>query len=339
MSTPTTMPALIGRAGSDWTLREVDVPTPAAGQALVRVRAAGVNRADLAMLDGGYLTTLDDPVDYPAGLELAGEVAAVGEGVDGLALGTRVMGTTLGAFAAYAVVNHRHLLPVPDGVELVVAGGLPVGLTTEHDALVTQAGFTSGANVLIVGATSGVGMIGVRMAKALGAGTVIATTTSAAKVPALRDAGADLVVDTRAEDLTAAVLAATDGVGADIALDHVGGDLFAQLLTATRPRGTVVNIGRVGGSRSTIDLDTLSFRRMRVLGTTFSTRSDDERAEVAAALEADVLPAVADGRIRPVIDEVIPLHEAKRAADRLRANDVVGKLVIEMPADPTEEAR
>jgi NADPH:quinone reductase-like Zn-dependent oxidoreductase len=273
------MPALIGRAGSDWTLQDVDVPTPAAGQALVRVRAAGVNRADLAMLDGGYLTTLDNPVDYPAGLELAGEVAAVGEGVDGLALGTRVMGTTLGAFATYAAVNHRHLLPVPDGVEWVVAGGLPVGLTTEHDALVTQAGFTSGANVLIVGATSGVGMIGVRMAKALGAGTVIATTTSAAKVPALRDAGAD------------------------------------------------------------VDLDILSFRRMRVLGTTFSTRSDDERAEVAAALEADVLPAVADGRIRPVIDEVIPLHEAKRAADRLRANDVVGKLVIEMPADPTEEAR
>jgi NADPH2:quinone reductase len=279
MSTPTTMPALIGRAGSDWTLQDVDVPTPAAGQALVRVRAAGVNRADLAMLDGGYLTTLDNPVDYPAGLELAGEVAAVGEGVDGLALGTRVMGTTLGAFATYAAVNHRHLLPVPDGVEWVVAGGLLVGLTTEHDALVTQAGFTSGANVLIVGATSGVGMIGVRMAKALGAGTVIATTTSAAKVPALRDAGAD------------------------------------------------------------VDLDILSFRRMRVLGTTFSTRSDDERAEVAAALEAAVLPAVADGRIQPVIDEVIPLHEAKRAADRLRANDVVGKLVIEMPADPTEEAR
>jgi NADPH2:quinone reductase len=273
------MPALIGRAGSDWTLQDVDVPTPAAGQALVRVRAAGVNRADLAMLDGGYLTSLDNPVDYPAGLELAGEVAAVGEGVDGLALGTRVIGTTLGAFATYAAVNHRYLLPVPDGVEWVVAGGLPVGLTTEHDALVTQAGFTSGANVLIVGATSGVGMIGVRMAKALGAGTVIATTTSAAKVPALRDAGADVVVDI------------------------------------------------------------LSFRRMRVLGTTFSTRSDDERAEVAAALEADVLPAVADGRIRPVIDEVIPLHEAKRAADRLRANDVVGKLVIEMPADPAEEAR
>ena len=328
LTLPETMTALHGRAGGDWTVEQVPLPTLWPGQAMIRVHAAGVNRGDLAMLDGGYLTSLDDPTPYPAGLEVAGEVVALGEGATGVAVGDRVMGTTLGAFAEYVGVTARHLLPVPDGLDWAVAAALPVGLTTEHDALVTQAGFTAGDTVLIVGATSGVGLIGVRLAKALGA-TVIATTTSASKAPSLRDAGADVVVDTSAEDLADAVLAATDGAGADIALDHVGGGLFPSLLSAVRPQGTIVNIGRVGGTAATIDLDLLSFRRLRVLGTTFSTRTDDERAAVAAALDAEVLPAVADGRIRPTIDEVIPLVDAQRAADRLRANDVVGKLVLQ----------
>lgn len=324
---PETMSALIGRAGGDWTLTETPLPTLWPGQALIRVHAAGVNRADLSMLEGTYLTNRDDPWEYPAGLELAGEVAALGEGVTNVAVGDRVMGTTLGAFSDYAAVNAAHLVPVPEGIDWTVAGALPVGLTTEHDALVTQAGFTAGDTVLIVGATSGVGLIGLRLAKALG-GRVIATTTSASKADALRDAGADVVVDTRATDLTTAVLDATDGVGADIALDHVGGDLFASLLTAVRPQGTIINIGRVAGPKATIDLDDLSFRRLRVIGTTFSTRSDEERAEVAARLAEEVLPAVADGRILPVIDEVLPLAEAHRAEARLRANEAIGKIVL-----------
>ncbi len=334
MSLPETMSALIGRAGETWRLERVPVPGLFPGHALVRVRAAGVNRADLSMLEGSYLTSLDAPVDYPAGLELAGEVVAITDEVQGLAVGDRVMGTTLGAFADYAAVNHRHLLPVPEGVPWEVAGALPVGLTTEHDALM-QAGFEPGQSVLIVGASSGIGLIGVRLAKVLGAGTVIATTTSAGKAETLRSAGADVVVDTASADLAEAVLAATGGLGADIALDHVGGALFGRLLSATRPQGTVINIGRVGGAAAAIDLDALSFRRLRLIGTTFSTRSDDERAAVAAALADRVMPAVQAGDVRPAVDEVIPLAEADRALSRLRANDVIGKLVLTTEQDQT----
>lgn len=332
MGATTTMRALLGGAGRDWIVQDVPVPAPGPGQLLVRVRAAGVNRADLYMLEGTYLTHAK--TRFPAGLELAGEVAAVGAGVDGVAVGDRVMGTTLGAFAAYALVDHRHVLPVPASLRWVDAAALPVGLTTEHDALVTQGGFSPGQRVLIVGATSGIGMLGVQLAKALGAAQVIATTTSTSKASALRDVGADVVVDTSREGLADAVRAATGGVGVDVALDHVGGALFAELLGATRIQGTIVNIGRLAGAKTTIDLDQLAFRRLHVIGTTFSIRTGEERAEVAAALLPAVIPAVADGRIRAIVDEVVPFDEAQRAAERLRANDVVGKLVIEMPDEP-----
>lgn len=327
------MPALLGGGAPDWVLEQVEVPEPGPGQVLVRVRAAGVNRADLYMLEGSYTAGTAITSTFIAGLELAGEVAGLGPGVTGFEIGDRVMGTTLGAFAPYALADHRHLVPVPDGLAWSQAAALPVGLTTEHDALVTQAGCTAGDKVLIVGATSGVGVIGVQLAKALGASVVIATTTSASKADALRAVGADVVVNTATDDLADAVKAATEGAGADIVLDHIGGEQFADLLAATRVQGTIVNIGRLAGPKATIDLDQLAFKRLRLQGTTFSIRTNEERGEVAAALVAHVLPAVAAGRIRPVVDRVFPLDQAQEAADLLRANAVVGKLVLSMPED------
>jgi NADPH2:quinone reductase len=328
----TTMPALRGGGGPEWVLDEIEVPTPRAGQALVRVEAAGLNRADLGMLLGTYRPGGANLGSFTAGLELAGTVAAVGDGVTDVAVGDPVMGTTLGAFAAYAIADARQLVPVPDGVSWTDAAALPVALTTEHDALVTQAGFTAGQRVLVTGATSGVGMIAVQLAKALGAAAVIATTTSASKRGALAEVGADVVVDTTAEPLAAVVLAATDGRGVDVVLDHVGGALAGQLLAATRPLGTIINIGRLGGATAQIDLDQLAFRRLRLIGTTFSIRTADERAAVAAALVSDVLPAVGDGRIRAIVDEVIPFADAHRAADRMRSGAAIGKLVLDLAA-------
>jgi NADPH:quinone reductase len=165
---------------------------------------------------------------------------------------------------------------------------------------------------------------------ALGASLVAATTTSEAKKSALVKAGADVVVNTKSQNLTEAVLAATNGAGVDIVLDHVGGQFFADTFIATRLGGTVINIGRLAGPQSTIDLNVLSFRRLRVLGTTFSVRTPDELASVCSALKPEILPAVADGRIRPVVDRVFEFDDAVKAAEYLRSNQAVGKVVLKV---------
>ena len=326
------MKALVGGHGPEWIVRELEIPAPGPGQLLVRVRAAGLNRADLYMLVGRYNAGSADLKDFTAGLELAGEVHAIGEHTAGFDVGDRVMGTTVGAFAEFALVDYRHVVPVPESLSWTDAAALPVGLTTEHDALVTQAGFISGQSVLVVGATSGVGMIAVQLAKALGAGMVIATTSSGTKLDALLGVGADLAINTSNESIATAVGSVTNGDGVDIVLDHVGGALFSGLLMATRTQGTIVNIGRLSGSEATIDLDQLSFRRLRVQGTTFSIRTAEERGEVAAALIPDVLSAVAGGRIRPIVDTVVPFELAQQAADRMRDGQSIGKVVIDVSA-------
>ena len=330
-TTTKTMRALVGGVAPDWEAREVDVPAAGPGQLLVRVRAAALNRADLYMLEGSYSPNTKSTNVYTAGLELAGEVAAVGDGVAGFAVGDRVMGAMLGSFAQYAVIDHRHAIAVPASLSFTDAAALPVGLSTEHDALVTQAGFEAGDTVLIVGATSSIGLLAIQLAKALGASRVIATTTSEEKREALLKAGADVVVNTKTESLIEQVTEATDGSGVDIVLDHVGGQLFAALPLATRIGGTIVNIGRLAGAEATINLDQLSFRRLRVRGTTFSVRTPEERADVCSAVARDVVPLVADGRVRPLVDRVYSFDDAKSAADRLRSNEAIGKLVVELP--------
>jgi NADPH2:quinone reductase len=330
---PSTMPALVGGAGPEWVLDEVSVPSPSAGQVLIRVHAAGMNRADLLMLARAYNPDATRPPNkFTAGAELAGEVVAIGDGVSGLVAGDRVMAASSGAFAPYALVDSRRLIPVPREMSWTDAAALPVGLTTEHDALVTQAGFKAGDSVLITGASSGVGMIGIQLAKAFGASKVITTTTSPRKASALKDAGADLVIDTTAEDVTAAVRAATDGAGVDIVLDHIGGNSFGGLLMATRVQGTIINIGRLGGHAASMNLDELAFRRLRILGTTFSIRTDEERGQVAAALGADVLPALAASRIHPIVERIVAFDRAQEGADLMRSGTTIGKIVLEMPS-------
>ena len=325
-----TMRALVGGVGPDWEVRELAVPTPGPGQILIRVRAAGVNRADLYMLEGSYSPNTKTSNVYTAGLEMAGEVAAVGADVTSVAVGDRVCAAGLGAFGQYAVLDRRHAIAMPESLSWSDAAALPVGLATEHDALVTQAGFTAGNSVLVVGAASAIRLIAVQLAKAFGPSRVIATTTSDGKAHALKEVGADVVINTKTQNLAQVASAATGGAGVDIVLDHVGGDLFAQTLGVTRVGGTIVNIGRLGGPQATIDLNQLAFRRLRLLGTTFSVRTPDELADVCAALVPDVLPAVADGRVRPVVDRVFAFDDALKAADYLRSNQAIGKVVLDM---------
>ncbi|OBB84377.1 zinc-binding dehydrogenase [Mycolicibacterium peregrinum] len=321
------MRALIGGAGPDWQLRDVDVPSQL-GAARVQVMAAGLNRADLYALDGTYTANSQSDGESTAGMEVAGVIEISSPLAPDMKAGTRVMGITAGAFADYALCDPRLLVPIPDGLSFEQAAALPVGLITEHDALVTQGGFTAGDTVLIVGGTSAIGLIGIQLAKALGAATVIATTTSDDKRPALTDAGADVTVNTTTDNLAEVVLAATDDNGVTITLDHIGGKLFAALPDATAVGGTIISIGRLAGADTSLNLDTVAFRRQRIIGTTFSIRTRTELADVVAALQPEVLPAVAAGTIAARLDGTYPPERAGEAAARLRDNAALGKTVL-----------
>jgi NADPH:quinone reductase-like Zn-dependent oxidoreductase len=327
---PETMTALFGGTGPDWTTRQVPVPQPGPGQIVVRARAVALNNADASMLAATDPTSGGTGKEYQAGYEFGGEVTAVGDDVDAPAVGERVMGTTPGSFAQYVLADHRHVLPVPDELAYEVACALPTGLLTEHGAL-TAAGFQAGQSVLITGATSSIGLIGVQIAKALGAGQIIATTRSAAKRDLLVQAGANTVVVTGEQDLIETVLDATGGEGVDVALDHVGGPTFAACLPATKIDGAVVNIGRLDTASSTIDLDALSYRHLRVAGLSFGfTRAAELGAVIATAGER-LLAAVADGRVRPLVDTTFSFDTADKAAERLRSHQAHGKIILTVP--------
>lgn len=321
------MRALIGGTGPDWQLADREIPSRL-GAIRVQVMAAGINRADLYALGGTYTANSQAAGKYVAGMEVAGIVEISSPLAPHLPVGTRVMGITAAAFADHALCDPRLVVPIPDGLTFEQAAALPVGLITEHDALVTQGGFTSGQTVLIVGGTSAIGLIGIQLAKALGARTVIATTTTEDKRTALYEAGADITINTTTDDLAAVVLAATDGAGVDITLDHIGGPLFAALPGATAVGGTIISIGRLAGPATELNLDTIAFRRQRLLGTTFSIRTRAELAEVVGGLTAEVLPAVAAGTIAPRVAAVYPPERALEAAQRLRDNAALGKLVL-----------
>ncbi|HEY5845938.1 MAG TPA: zinc-binding dehydrogenase [Microlunatus sp.] len=325
--TTTTMRALIGGQGPEWVLEQHELPEQL-GAIRVQVMAAGLNRADLYALDGTYTAAGQTEGPFVAGMEVAGIVERSSLLAPDLPVGTRVMGITAGAFADYALCHPRMVVPVPDELSFGEAATLPVGLITEHDALVTQAGFAAGDTVLIVGGTSSIGLVGIQLAKALGAARIIATTTSEEKRAALAAAGADVTVNTRTDDLAAVVLAATGGRGVDVTLDHVGGELFAQLPAATAIGGRIVTIGRLAGSATELNLDTVAFRRQQLIGTTFSIRTRAELADVVQALVPEVLPAVRDDRITPHLDRVHRTDQAANAADRLRANGATGKIVL-----------
>jgi NADPH:quinone reductase len=326
-ATPPTMRALIGGHGPRWRLEHVGAPTVPPGMVRVRIITAGINRADLYKLDGTYGVS-PTTESFGAGMEFAGVVETDDPASPHLPVGTPVMGVTVGAFADYALCLPGLLLPIPAGISFTEAAALPTGLITEHDALVTQAGFTAGQSVLFVGGTTAVGLVAIQIAKVLGATTVIGTTTSEGKRRIMGDAGAHVTVNTRDEALADAVLQATNGQGVDVTIDHIGGDVFTDLPAVTRIGGVIVNVGRLGGANVTLDLNELSFRRQRLYGTTFGVRTPDEMARVFAALQPEITNAVADRRITAWVDRTYQPEDFQAAADRLRANQTLGKVIL-----------
>lgn len=322
-----TMRALLLGRGPEWILDEVPTPIPGPGQVLIRNRASATNNADLPMLAEADPSRGGTGKEAIAGFEYAGEIAAVGPDAGDWRIGDAVMGTFPSAFAEYLVADHRFVLPRPDWLAPEVACALPTALLTEFGAL-SVAEYKSGQSVLITGATTGIGMIGIQIAKTLGASRVVATSRTAAKKDLLTSLGADAVIVTGEEDLTEAALAATDGKGVDVVLDHIAGNTFAHCLPATAVDGHVVNIGHLDGPVSTINLDALSYRHLTVHGVSFGFSRDWETVPILEALRDQVLPAVTRGDIAPVIDSQLDVTNFQQATDRLRSGETVGKIVL-----------
>ncbi|MDA3644276.1 zinc-binding dehydrogenase [Saccharopolyspora indica] len=321
----TTITALAVTPQHAWEKVHVEAPDPGPGQVLIRATAFALNNGDVRALDNGPGDTAEPVI---GGYEVAGTITAVGAGVDSARIGSRVMATTSRAFAECAVAQSDLALPIPEGLSDAEGVTLPVALLTEYGAL--RAGrLSAGQTVLITGATSAIGLVGVQLAKVLGAGRVLATTRSPGKAELLTSLGVDQVVITSSEPLTEAVLAATDGIGVDLAVDHVAGQTFAEVLPATRIDGQVVQAGRLGGAASTIDVDALSFRHLTVRGVSYG------RPEVLAQLLGEAyeaaLPALSDGRLRPVVDQEFPFDRANDAAERVRSGATRGKVVLVLP--------
>lgn len=303
-------------------------PVPGPGEVLVRVAAAGVNRADLLQRQGHYPAPPGAP-DWP-GLEVSGVVAGHGPDVDLVAwpLGARVAALLAGGGYAEAVVVPASLvLPVPDDVDLVDAAGLPEAVCTAWSNLVDAGRVRPGETVLVQGGSGGVGSVAIQLGAALGA-HVIATAGGPARAERCRGLGAQTVVDHRTEDVAEAVRAATGGHGADVVLDVLGAGGLATNLAALATGGRLVVIGTQRGTRGEIDLGLLLARRASVIGTTLRPRPLAEKARIVADVRAHAWPMLDDGRLRPVVHARLPLDDAAEAHRLLESGQVFGKVLL-----------
>src|SRR5690606_34618938 len=320
---------VISRPGGPEVLevRDVPEPEPAAGQIRVRVYVVGVNRADLLQRRGRYPAPPGAPSDIP-GLEYAGIVDALGPGVARWREGDRVMGIVGGgAYAEYVVVHEDEAVPVPERLSLEEAAAVPEAFITAHDALFTQAGLTAGEAVLIHAVGSGVGTAALQLAREAGART-LGTSRSAWKLERASSLGLETAIDASHADFARGARDATGGRGVDVVLDLVGGAYLEGTLQALARRGRMIVVGLVAGRSATLDLGLLLSKRLSLRGTVLRSRSLAEKVDAARAFARDVLPLLESGRVRPIVDEVLPAWEAKRAHRRLETNETYGKLVL-----------
>ncbi|MCU1461596.1 MAG: zinc-binding dehydrogenase [Acidimicrobiales bacterium] len=302
-------------------VREHPDPVPGAGELLVDVRAAGLNRADQMQVDGFYPAPPGSPPDIP-GMELAGEVAAVGERVTRFTVGDRVMAIVGGgAQAERCLVHERVAMPVPDGISWPEAGGFPEAFVTAHDALFGQCRLAMGEHVLVHGAAGGVGTAGVQLAAAAGA-----RVTATVRNESLRDAVAALAEHGRV--LAIAPEGFEDHGPFDVVLELVGAPNLAGDLASLGTGGRIVVIGVGAGARAEVDLLALMARRGRIHASTLRARPLEEKALVTRGVEREVVPLLADGRVRVPIAATFPLAEAAAAYERFAAGGKLGKVVL-----------
>lgn len=316
---------ITGGSGPAGALVPTERPDPVAGpgQIRIRVHAAGVNRPDILQRMGFY------PAPAGAsdilGLEVAGEVDQLGDGVSRWKVGDRVCALLGGGgYAEFVLVDARHALPLPSDLDFIAAAGLPETLCTVFANVFESGALKAGETLLIHGATSGIGVTAIQMARAAGA-KVIATSRGAAKAGAARRLGADLSLDATADDMEAAIR--TFG-GADVVLDMVGADYAVLNQAALNPLGRWVVIATQSGALARVDLARLMMKRIILTGSTLRPRSADEKARLIAAVEATAWPWVASGAVRPPVEATFPLDQASAAHLRLEAGGHVGKIVL-----------
>ena len=315
-------------------IREVpDPPKPTGTEALIRVRAAGLNRADLLQRKGLYPPPPGYSPNIP-GLEFAGEVAEVGDDAGDFEKGDRVFGITAGeAQAEFLKIDRRLLARIPSGLNFTDAAAVPEAFITAHDAVFTQAKLKSGETLLVHAVGSGVGLAALQLAQAKG-GIVIGTSRTREKLDQCRAFGLDegIVVGTPPA-FASEVLTRTNGRGVDVILDLVGGAYFAENLKATAVKGRIMLVGLTSGARAEFNLGVALSKRLTLIGTVLRSRSLEEKAEATSAFAEEVVPLLADGKIVPNVDRVFDLHDVRAAHKHLESKESFGKVVWRFDQD------
>lgn len=304
-------------------IQDIAVPEVKPGQVLVRVRASGLNRGEITQARD---RVSGDPITV--GVEFAGEVAVVGAGVTGLKEGDRVMGHGRECQAQYVLADPLALMPIPASLGWIEAASFPNAFVTAHDAVITNGQLKKGESVLVNAASGGVAWAALQIASLWGAKPVIATSRSAAKLDKLYEYGVDVGIDTSKESLLDGIMRATDKRGVDLIVDMVGGPVFEDNVKGLAVGGRLVNIARLGGQTAQIDLSQLWLKRLKLIGVTFRTRSEQERLACVQACARDMLPFLQEGRIRWAIDRTFSLEEIHAAHAYMMKAEHSGKIVL-----------
>jgi NADPH2:quinone reductase len=311
-------------------VQNVETPKPKENEVLVKVFACGLNRADLVVADGGAHGASGGPGTI-VGMEFSGEIIELGSNVRNYSIGERVMCSGTSAWAEYAIADHGRVIKIPNNnMDYIKASTYPIALATMHNAIITAGNFAKGQSVLIQGASSGVGLMGLQISKYLGAKIVIGTSTKPDKFEKLKSFGADLVLNSKDPDWVDQVLSATDNKGVDLIIDQLSGYTVNQNMMATKVKGKIVNVGRLAGGITEFNCDLHALRRINYEGVTFRTRSIQEIRNVYSNMWNDFEKIVVSGELSLPIEKVFDFNDVGKALDYMRENQHFGKLVLKL---------
>ena len=309
---------------------DVEIPIPKKNEVLIKVFSCGLNRADLMVADGGAHGSSGGSGTI-VGMEFSGEIIEFGSEVNGFSIGDRVMCSGTSAWAEYAITDWGRVIKIPDNnMDFDVASTLPIALATMHNAIITAGDFKKGQSILIQGASSGVGLMGLQIGKYKGAKIVIGSSTKIEKHNRLKEIGADVVVDSKNSEWVNQVLNHTDGEGVDLIIDQLSGYTVNQNMLATKIKGNIVNVGRLAGGITDFNCDLHALRRINYKGVTFRTRSLDEIRNVYSNMWNDFKNLILEGNFSLPIDKTFEFEDVEHALTCMRENKHFGKLILKL---------